>query len=811
MVNRQWFVLAIWIFWLQNVFGQQTQVHLVHKSYSLTLTPLPGITIDGNLDESGWQTASSISTFTNYEPTPGLPLSIPIVVKVAYTNDGLYIGMHATEHQANIFRELSLRDDSQNTDLFGILIDAYGTGSSGYGFAVTPQNVQLDKIQQGEDDDSRWDAVWVSATQVMDDGWSAEMYIPYSALRFSTKDVQRWKFNIYYNKRNTRESATWFPLDVTQDNPLNQMGEIIIPSRIDPPLRLFLYPYAGLYFKPTNSKKLQATAGMDLKLGLSEAYTLDMTIIPDFGQVRFDDEILNVSSFELKYDENRPFFTEGTDLFEKSGNFYSRRIGASIYTQFPDSSKLIVSKIPDHKLYNAFKISGRNSHGLAIGLLNAIEGKRSVKVRDLQTNEESNFDLSPLTNNNILVLDQVLKNNSSLTFSNFNTFRRGAARDANVTSLGTYLRDKSQQWYIAASGNLSYIHNIDSNTPGSSFLVSLGKNAGKYQYSLAYGEISKNYDPRDLGYLAEYNVRNLSVSLKIVDAKPRERLSKIVSNASLVYSGYIDPGGFRSLGINMENFTLFKNFFAIISNASIYPLKTADQFSYLGPINFNDTPLNIPAYFSVNSGISSDYRKIFAADAFVTYVKWMEPGRMQYELSFRPKLRINDYLAINLEMNWTQFYKDVGFLITSDDLPSGYQYKPLYSIRSGKIMILEFEPQLKINNNLNVTLEARNYWQSQTIVSVHSLGTDGNLGPVISELAHLRGPQSQFINWQAVVNWRYAPGSDMSFVWARSGSIYTSDVINAGTSLSNFFIGRLQNVFSVRLNYFIDVNRFRKH
>ncbi len=779
--------------------------------YSITIDSIKGITIDGKIDEPQWEQASQITKLTNYEPTPGTPLSIPVTVYIGYSHQGLYIAMRASEKQDKIFRELSLRDDSQNTDLFGILIDAYGTGSSGYGFSVTPKNVQLDKIQQGEDDDSRWDAVWQSATQVTEEGWTAEMMIPYSALRFSSADIQSWKFNIYYDKKNTREMAAWSPIDVTQENPLNQMGTLIIPSRIKPPLRLFLYPYAGLYYKPDDIKPLQATAGLDLKLGLSEAFTLDMTIIPDFGQVRFDNEVFNYSAFEVKYDENRPFFTEGIDLFDKGSIFYSRRIGEADYTLPPGNDKERLESIPDVKLYNAFKISGRNKKGLAIGVLNAIEGSRKILVRDTATGIESKFEVSPLTNKNVLVFDQVLKNNSSVTLTNASTLRVGSAYDANVTSLSSYLRDKTQQWYFAGTGILSGRFETGNYTPGYSFLVSGGKNAGKYQYGLAYGEVSKKYDPRDLGYLAEFNVRNATANFKIVDAKPREKLSRVNTELELEYSGYIDPGKFRSLKLDLESFILYKNGFAIISNMTISPFKSKDYFLTFGNNNFFNTPLNIPAYISINSGISTDFRKAFATNLFITWYKWNERKRDGYQISFEPKLRINDFVSINGSLGWTKYNKDVGFLITPDQIPNEYISKDLYSVRDISILLIELAPQVKINNNLNVTFEARNYWQKQDINSIHTLASNGDLqNPAIATLSNLRGPKSQFLNLRAVINWRYAPGSDLSFVWSRADAVYTGDELSALGSLKNVFGLNAQDVFSIKLNYFIDINRFRK-
>ncbi|MDP5010268.1 MAG: DUF5916 domain-containing protein, partial [Crocinitomicaceae bacterium] len=176
--------------------------------------------------------------------------------------------------------------------------------------------------------------VWSSAVKRTENGWELEMRIPYSAIRFPKKEIQNWGINFYRQICRNREEATWSPIKPDLENWLVQSGDATGIKGIEPPLRLAFMPYISAYADhfPTDATEQSDwsgsfNGGMDIKLGLNEAFTLDMTLVPDFGQVVFDNQVLNVSPFEIQFNENRQFFTEGTELFNKSGLFYSRRIG----------------------------------------------------------------------------------------------------------------------------------------------------------------------------------------------------------------------------------------------------------------------------------------------------------------------------------------------------------------------------------------------------------------------------------------------------------------------------------------------------
>jgi len=217
-------------------------------------------------------------------------------------------------------------------------------------------------------------------------------------------------------------------------------------------MRLQLSPYLstyqnhdGLVLPGTSKNTTTVNGGMDIKYGLNQAFTLDMTLIPDFGQVQSDKITLNLTPFEQKFSENRAFFTEGTELFNKGGLFYSRRIGGEPIHRYDfnvNSNEKVNRNPSQSKLYNATKISGRTQNGLGIGMLNAVTRPQFAEIENLNNKEIRKVETNPLTNYNVLVFDQTLKHNSSISFINTSTLRSGKDRDANVSALLFDFNDK---------------------------------------------------------------------------------------------------------------------------------------------------------------------------------------------------------------------------------------------------------------------------------------------------------------------------------------------------------------------------------
>ena len=388
---------------------------------------------------------------------------------------------------------------------------------------------------------------WNSSVKHTTEGWQVEMRIPYSAFRFPKVENQNWGVNFYRQISRLREESTWNPIKPDFDNFVAQCGILEGVNGIQPPLRLAFMPYISSYadhydsnLPDTKDWSFQFNGGMDIKLGLNEAFTLDMTLVPDFGQTVFDNQVLNLTPFEIQFNENRQFFTEGTELFNKSGLFYSRRIGIQaprrvLETLLGENEQL--KDVPSaSQLYNATKISGRTKKGLGIGFFNAITARQTAKAVDLTTNEEREIIVSPLSNFNVFILDQNLKNNSSITFTNTHVFRSGSFYDATVTGLGLKLNTRSNNYGVVSWLNVSGKYESQKQVFGHTAGIDFRKQTGNFAFNTIYSEESNTFDPNDLGFNTVNNKRIFNQRFAYRIFKPFWKLNRMSTSIDFVYN-----------------------------------------------------------------------------------------------------------------------------------------------------------------------------------------------------------------------------------------------------------------------------------
>src|SRR6185295_9784405 len=333
------------------------------------------IKIDGKLDEAAWREATPATDFIEWRPNFGgkEEQETRTEVYLLYDNTAIYVSGYCHEKSKDsVSKELVGRDKIGVNDYVGIIFDTYFDKINGVGFYLTPLGEQFDaKYSTTFGEDDSWNAVWDGESQVVSDGWTFEMKIPYSALRFVSKDNQTWGLNITRNRKKVGRQFMWNPVDPNKNGFINQEGSWTGIEKIDAPVRLSFSPYFSTYLNHYRANTpgvkdwtSSVNGGMDVKYGISDAFTLDMTLIPDFGQVQSDNQVLNLSPFEVRYNENRSFFTEGTELFSKGNLFYSRRIGGTplhagdVYNNL-SSNETVLKNPSESKLINATKVSGR--------------------------------------------------------------------------------------------------------------------------------------------------------------------------------------------------------------------------------------------------------------------------------------------------------------------------------------------------------------------------------------------------------------------------------------------------------------------
>jgi hypothetical protein len=346
------------------------------------------VAVDGRIDEISWDEARPLSGFVQGEPTEGIPADRDTEVRVLFGEDALYIAARMWDAPDDIATQLVRRDGRGNFDWFAVALDPNLDRRTGYQFQVSASGVQRDEYLFDDDrSDEAWNAVWESAVQIDDKGWTAELRIPYSQFRYmSSPDPQTWGINFARRRQAGNEVSYWSLISRLQQGRVSQFGELDDVRITSSSQRIEARPYilSSLHRGPTevgnpffDGQEASAQVGTDLRFGLGSAFTLDATINPDFGQVEADPAVINLSAFEVFFQEQRPFFVEDANLlsFGLSGRqndlFYSRRIGRSPQGDAP-SEALFRDAPGAARILGAAKVTGRTDGGLSVGGLAAV-------------------------------------------------------------------------------------------------------------------------------------------------------------------------------------------------------------------------------------------------------------------------------------------------------------------------------------------------------------------------------------------------------------------------------------------------------
>jgi hypothetical protein len=778
--------------------------------------------IDGELDEAAWQKAAVATDFIQNFPNYGLPSEAKTEVRILYDNSAIYVGAYLYDDPNLISRQITARDEEQQktADYFSVFLDTYDDKQNGFQFLVTSMNVQTDARlgpnlgdNQYNYGDKTWDAVWDSKVSMKPDGWIVEMRIPYLSLRFSKKKIQNWGLQLLRVTKHTNEISYWNAVDPNVNGFVNQFGELTNLQNIQPPLRLSLSPYltGGVRISPDNGGKRTEwlrNGGMDVKYGINESFTLDATLIPDFGQVVSDDVINNLSPYEVRFDEHRPFFTEGMELFNKAGLFYSRRVGAMPKGYIPvqrmadnDPNIEVVNNPSVTQLYNAIKFSGRTQKKLGIGVFNAVTAPMHATVKDVTTGEKSKIETEPLTNYNILVFDQALKGRSYLTFTNTNVIRNATARDANVSALDFNLYDNRNVYNVKGSARYS---NIFGNIPYDGFNTQLraGKVSGKIQYYLQNVIKSDKYDPNDLGYLAYNNEISYTGEVSYNQFTPGKSSINYNYKLSFRYARLYDPNAFADFHTVASTYWYFKNFWDAELSLGSFPNDQHDYFVLRTPGRF----VRRPAYwFASIEGRTDDRKRLFVNYEFLIG-KFNEPDKNYHIAAGGVRYRFSNKLSLEVstthegEKNYIIY---AGREVNGEPIIAFVDFTDITSIFSG---IYNFTPRI------NLTMRTRYYRSKVLYNSFANVDKDGY--PIPRPFIPNQDENVNIFNVDAFLTWDFKLGSRVILGYKNwlgdedviDGTIYKTYLRNFG-QLFNMPHG---NEFTIKFIYFLDYNQLRK-
>ncbi len=517
------------------------------------------INFDGLLNEAIWK-KSPTDSFTQREPKEGEPASEKTKVWVAYDDSYIYVGAKLYDSKPNeIDKSLARRDSWQVSDWFTFYIDPYHDRKTGYYFAVNAGGTIRDGVFYNDSWNSdSWDGIWQAKTAIENDGWSVEMRIPFSQLRFKEQKNMIWGVNFKREVKRLQEASYYVMVPQNESGFVSHFASLEGLSGIEPKQRIEILPYVvqkaeylvhdqGDPFYKGN--QYQTSFGADAKIGIGTNLNLDLTVNPDFGQVEVDPAVLNLSAFETFFPEKRPFFIEGNNIFSfgiggansnwgfNFGNpdlFYSRRIGRSPQGSLPDYD--YADYPTETTILGAGKLTGKLDESWSIGAVSAVTERTYANYKyEGNTNQ---LEVEPLTHYGVFRTQKELNDGSQglgFMFTSVNRdLRTSMLRETLSDQAYTFgvdgwtMLDKDETYALTGyvigsytSGSKEYMTNLqekpyryfqrpdatfmslDSNRTSLSGVYSrimLNRQKGNFYLNSALGLVSPGFENNDLGF-----------------------------------------------------------------------------------------------------------------------------------------------------------------------------------------------------------------------------------------------------------------------------------------------------------------------
>ncbi len=654
--------------------------------------------LDGRLDDAAWAQATPVRGLLQSVPDEGRPVSESTEVRIVYDADALYVGARLFDAEpGRIVRRLARRDASSHSDEFRVLLDSYHDYRTAFEFTVNAAGVHTDVLYGGDGDfsDKSWDPVWEAATSVDSLGWTAEIRIPFTQLRFARAQTQVWgvRFVRWIERKN--ELALYPFVARTESGMASRFAQLVGISDLETRRHLQVLPYAvgsGTYHQPTTlgnpfetPSAYHHSAGADVKYGISSSQTLDATVNPDFGQVEVDETFVNLTEFEQFLDEHRPFFIEGTQIFDFGGNgggvnhfsdpplyFYSRRIGRPPQGE-PSSSGF--KDIPQSTtILGAAKLTGRSAGGWSVGLLDALTARERATVLDTMTGTRYRDEVEPATNYFAGRIKRDMHGgNTSIGLLATAMDRRPTTpaldmlpRDAFAGGLDFFQRWGDNHYTLAGSVGGSYLQGDPAalqqvqrssnryfqrpdaqrfrydptrmSLAGVSADLYLNKVAGNWRWGVAGRTTSPGFEVNDLGFQNRVDRISAAAALGYKWTKSGRTLRQASAYLRIAPSWNYD-GDPIDRKIAAFGFAQFRNFWSTNWSVSYTPPVVDDRLTRGGPLAMK------PAGWFTSADLQTDTRRALGAYAFVSVQRDAAGG---WAVNLLPQLTLRPSAALSL-------------------------------------------------------------------------------------------------------------------------------------------------------------------
>lgn len=690
----------------------------LNKKEYLTQRTQNSIQIDGFFNEESWKLAQWHEDFQMYYPYDNKKATYQTKFAILYDENFVYVAVKAFDNNpSDIIKRVTRRDDIDG-DYIGVQFDSYNDKQTAYCFSVSAAGSKQDKFISGDGDvhDDSYDPIWWVETKITDEGWMAEMKIPFSQFRFVNKYEQTWGIQVERFVKRNEERSLWQPKRRDDPGWVHHYGEMNGLVDIQPKKVMDLYPYAVGGFESyekedgnpyRDGSDAITNIGLDGKIGLTNNLTLDFTINPDFGQVEADPSNVNLSGFELFFPEKRPFFIEGNNILSfplmfgdgdlsYDNPYYSRRIGRRPHYDPANAYDSTFSSVPNNTtILGAAKITGRTDKGLSIGILETVTQK---EIAEFNRNDSVGKETSePLTNYSMISLRQDFDDGNTLLGGTFTSVNR-SIEDAHLEDLHRnaysggidftkYWKEKT--WFFSAKGIYSYVdgeteaitstqqslsHNFD--RPDADYLsldtnatslsgyggnIHFGKSGGgKVSFVSAVYFKSPGLELNDMGF-----VRHADdiITINWLGYRINEPFS-VFRNFGLNFnhwSNFDFGGNYMGMGGNTNMHATFKNFYRVSFGVNLNSNRISNTHLRGGP------SYHLPGNTNQWIWVGSDSRKKFRVNANASFNTGFEKHSYSrwYSLSFNFKpidmVELSFNPRYNPRMNEQQYFTDTEY------------------------------------------------------------------------------------------------------------------------------------------------------
>jgi len=820
--------------------------------------------IDGLLDDECWQLGNWSGDFIQRQPYGGRPATEKTFVKVLYDYGNLYVAILCSDSQADKIRNILDERDLFSGDFAAIAIDSYFDKRTAFEFALTAAGQKLDQKHLGDFElDKNWNAVWRGKTTVNDSSWIAEMKIPFSQLRYTKKE--EYIMGLHFSRSISRKSelSNWDYTPKTAPARVFLFGEIDGIHDIKNSRQIEFLPY-GLFsvrHKAGNKEfdPITFNGGIDAKIGISSNYTLDLTVNPDFGQVEADPSVLNLTSFETFYQEKRPFFLEGNEVFDFSieGNsvYYSRRIGSP--PSFPDTYKSVV--VTDKPAYSTIissaKLIGKNNNGLSVGALNSVTLEEYADATLPGEEKTRRIPVAPLTNYFTTRIKKEFKEGQTI----FGGVVSSVNRFFNDTLTPTLVPESSQ------TGGLDFIHywnkrtfyaeakavgsimtgdaeailakqlahnhrfqrpdathlEIDSSSThldGHGALIGFGKKGGSLKFEINGQYRTPGLNLNEIGYMTDADIISSTSSVTYEMNKPK----KLVMNYSVGVTQNVGWSFGKENTLNNTAISYSSRFINLweISSKYIVNYSILDTRALWGGPALR-TNLNQDFSFSLSTNTSKDLSgsvevkysnsndKIGESVGFEGKINWLPIKRMKFSVSasygnsknnqqYIKTITVNDF---NDYLTGLIDRKIVNMVFRSDiyvtpELSVRYYGSPYFSTGRYSGFKRVFDAR-SFNPGDRFEMLDVIFDEENDKYSYNMYGTD----------ITFEDPDFSFLQFRSsfVFRWEYKLGSTLYFVWSNGKTIWQDAQYNIGSIASDLFNKPGDNIFMIKFSYWFSM------